>query len=142
MRCVNRDPSGELCQVSLPAHLADAIFANAYISKTESRHAGVSRRAVFGVNRSFEGGKMKKHLRAALLAGLAVLCIVSSVSAQENTADILGTVSDAGGAVVVNAKVTVQNLATNDVKTATTNAAGDFVFNLLPSGQYTVTVEM
>jgi len=85
---------------------------------------------------------MRERLRAALLACIAVFLMVYSVSAQENTADILGTVSDAGGAVVVNAKVTVQNLATNDVKQTTTNAAGDFVFNLLPSGQYTVTVEM
>jgi outer membrane receptor protein involved in Fe transport len=85
---------------------------------------------------------MRKHLRAALLACIAVSFLAYSVSAQENTADILGTVSDAGGAVIANAKVTVQNLATNDVKTTTTNGAGEYVFNLLPSGQYTVTVEM
>jgi hypothetical protein len=85
---------------------------------------------------------MIERLKAALLACMAIFFLVYSVSAQENTADILGTVSDAGGAVVVNAKVTVQNLATNDIKTTTTNAAGDYVFNLLPSGQYTVTVEM
>src|SRR5216684_4065768 len=103
---------------------------------------GVSDRAVFGVNNSFEGEKMRKHLRAALLACSAVLCMVHNVSAQVNTADILGTVSDAGGAVVINAKVTVQNTATNDIKTTTTNAAGDYVFNLVQPGQYTITVEM
>ena len=81
-------------------------------------------------------------IRAALLACLAVFCLVRTTSAQVNTADILGTVNDAGGAVVVNAKVTIQNTATNDIKTTTTNAAGDYVFNLVQPGQYTITVEM
>jgi hypothetical protein len=64
---------------------------------------------------------MGKRLRAALLACLAVFYLVYSVSAQVNTADILGTVSDAGGAVLPNAKVTVQNTATNEIRTATTS---------------------
>src|SRR5947209_5483274 len=74
---------------------------------------------------------------------LVGLCLwaVSMASTQVNTADILGTVSDAGGAVLPNAKVTVQNLATNEVKTAATNASGDFVFNLMQPGQYTITIE-
>jgi hypothetical protein len=84
---------------------------------------------------------MRKHLGAALLACLATLCMFHNVSAQVNTADILGTVSDAGGAVLPNAKVTVQNIATNETRTATTSAEGEYVFNLLPSGQYTITVE-
>jgi hypothetical protein len=66
---------------------------------------------------------------------------MNQVSAQVNTADILGTVSDSGGAVLPNAKVSVQSLATNEVKTATTNASGDYIFNLMQPGQYTITVE-
>src|SRR5579862_3896686 len=61
--------------------------------------------------------------------------------AQVNTADILGTVTDAGAAVIANARVTVVNTATNDVKVATTNGSGDFVFNLLQPGPYTISVE-
>ena len=95
-----------------------------------------------GLTAALKGEKMRERLRAALLACLTLLCMVYNVSAQVNTADILGTVSDAGGAVVLNAKVTVQNTATNDVKTTTTNAAGDYVFNLVQPGQYTITVEM
>jgi hypothetical protein len=77
------------------------------------------------------------------LVCLLGLCLLgtSLASAQVNTADILGTVSDAGGAVLPNAKVTVQSLATNEVKTATTNASGDYVFNLMQPGQYTITFE-
>jgi hypothetical protein len=74
------------------------------------------------------------------LLGLSLLG-VNQVSAQVNTADILGTVSDSGGAVLPNAKVSVQSLATNEVKTATTNASGDYIFNLMQPGQYTITVE-
>jgi hypothetical protein len=94
-----------------------------------------------GLTAALKGKKMTERLRAALLACLAMLC-VHTVWAQVNTADILGTVTDAGGAVITNAKVTVQNTATNDVKTTTTSAAGEYVFNLVQPGQYTITVEM
>ena len=85
------------------------------------------------MSRNFNG-------RVVCLLGLC-LFTVARVSAQVNTADILGTVSDAGGAVLTDAKVSVQNVATNEVKTATTNAAGDYVFNLMQPGQYTIAVE-
>ena len=44
-------------------------------------------------------------------------------------------------AQIPNVKVTVINTATNDTKTATTNATGDYIFNLMPSGSYTITAE-
>src|SRR5215470_16686193 len=85
---------------------------------------------------------MSIGFRARLVCLLGVSLLgVNQVSAQVNTADILGTVSDIGGAVLPNAKVTVQNTATNETKTATTNTAGDYVFNLMQPGQYTITVE-
>ncbi|MEO6802762.1 MAG: carboxypeptidase-like regulatory domain-containing protein [Granulicella sp.] len=52
--------------------------------------------------------------------------------AQVVTADILGTVTDAGGAVVPNAAVTVTNLGTNEVRTANSSESGDFTIALLP----------
>jgi hypothetical protein len=66
---------------------------------------------------------------------------VNRASAQVNTADILGTVTDAGGAVIPNVKVTVVNTATNETKTTTTNSTGDYIFNLMPSGEYSITAE-
>ncbi|PYT23942.1 MAG: TonB-dependent receptor, partial [Acidobacteria bacterium] len=74
---------------------------------------------------------------------MMALCFFSmnQASAQLNTADILGTVSDSEGAVVPNVKVTAQNIATNDTKTVMTSSTGDYVFNLMIPGQYTITAE-
>src|SRR5580698_7073578 len=85
--------------------------------------------------------KFASHTLSVFLIALCVFMAANWASAQENTADILGTVTDAGGAVIPNVKVTVVNTATNDTKVATTNSSGDYIFNLLPSGQYTVTAE-
>ncbi len=74
---------------------------------------------------------------------LVVACFLAGapVFAQLITADILGTVTDSAGAVLPNAKVTVVNIATSDARTTQTTGTGDFVVNLLPPGQYTVTIE-
>ena len=76
-------------------------------------------------------------------SSLVALCLFTAgqALAQVNTADILGTVTDAGGAVVPGVKITAVNTSTNDVKTATTNASGDYIFNLMIPGQYTVSGE-
>src|ERR1700690_2939519 len=82
-----------------------------------------------------------RHALSVCLMALSLCIAANWASAQVNTADILGTVTDAGGAVIPNVKVTAVNTATNETKVATTNATGDYIFNLLPSGQYTVTAE-
>jgi hypothetical protein len=86
---------------------------------------------------------MKNRLLMTPWALLIVvgLLAASQCAAQLITADILGTVTDAAGAVVPNAKVTVVNAATSATRTLQTNGSGDYVFNLLPPGSYTVTVE-
>ncbi|MGI4827092.1 MAG: TonB-dependent receptor domain-containing protein, partial [Janthinobacterium lividum] len=61
---------------------------------------------------------------------------------QLATADILGTVTDATGAIVPNAMVTVVNNGTQEKRTASTTGTGDFTFALLPVGSYTVTVNL
>jgi len=86
---------------------------------------------------------MKNRLMSTLwaFAAIGALLIATPGIAQLITADILGTVTDPAGAVVPNAKVTVVNTATSATRTLQTNASGDYVFNLLPPGSYTVTVE-
>jgi hypothetical protein len=58
-----------------------------------------------------------------------------------STADIIGTVTDASGAVISKAVVTLVNLDTHDQRVDTTNDSGDYQFTLLPPGRYSVTVK-
>jgi hypothetical protein len=85
---------------------------------------------------------MKKLQLSKLCSCLAVSFLAGqSAMAQLITADVLGTVTDAAGAVIANAKVTVVNTATSETRTAQTSGSGDYVVNLLPPGAYTISVE-
>ncbi|HZD44924.1 MAG TPA: carboxypeptidase-like regulatory domain-containing protein, partial [Acidobacteriaceae bacterium] len=73
---------------------------------------------------------------------LALLFLVTSTAlCQLTTADILGTVTDASGAVVPNATVTLTNLGTNVTRVAQTGGSGDYTFTLLPVGHYSIAVK-
>ncbi len=76
---------------------------------------------------------------AALLT-LLILCTTVAFG-QLTTADILGTVTDASGAVVPNATVTLTNLGTNQTRVAQSSGSGDYTFTLLPVGHYSVSVK-
>ena len=75
---------------------------------------------------------------------LAAFCCLlhTLVYAQVTTADIVGRVTDSTGAVLPGATVTITNEGTRDVRTAPTTESGDYVFNLLPIGTYTIKVEL
>jgi hypothetical protein len=75
----------------------------------------------------------------AVVLSLLFLC-VGGARAQE-TAGIVGTVTDSSGAVVPGASVTLTNIGTNISQTANTSDGGDYVFTLLQVGNYTVKVE-
>jgi len=60
---------------------------------------------------------------------------------QLTTGDILGTVTDATGAVIPNATVTVVNDGTHETRNVTSNASGEYLVSLLPVGHYSVTVK-
>ena len=78
--------------------------------------------------------------RAVILIGFLLLPMARSASAQSTTADITGTVTDASGASLPNAKVTLTNLGTKEVRTAQTTAAGDYTFTQLGPGTYSIQV--
>lgn len=78
-------------------------------------------------------------LTVAFLCALVMFAFAAR--AQENTADILGTVTDSSGAAVPGATVTLTNTGTNITQTAQTNATGDFVFTLVQVGTYAVKVQ-
>ncbi|MCU0245454.1 MAG: carboxypeptidase regulatory-like domain-containing protein [Bryobacter sp.] len=61
--------------------------------------------------------------------------------AQSPEANISGIVSDTQGAVIPNATVAAQNLATGQTTTAKTNETGLYVLRALPIGQYELSVE-
>jgi hypothetical protein len=81
-----------------------------------------------------------RTLRFTLLS--LVLLLVSALTwAQKDTGSIVGTVSDASGAVVTGARVMVTDVERGETFTATTSAAGEYVVSALHIGRYTVTVE-
>jgi hypothetical protein len=66
-----------------------------------------------------------------------VLLLVPCAWAQEN-ATIVGTVVDASNAVVPNAEITLTNTATSQVRTATSNTSGIYLFANVGVGQFTL----
>ena len=79
-------------------------------------------------------------LRTCLGGVLIVVLSALSLRAQVGTADVLGTVSDPSGAVILNAQVTIRNVDTGETRTSATNDSGDYIFNMLPNGKYILTV--
>ena len=83
---------------------------------------------------------------SAAVSLLAVLCMLLLTAvqgkAQTTTADVVGTVTDSSGAVLPNAKVTVENLATHGTHTTQTTSSGDYDVPFLLPGHYSVRVEL
>src|SRR6201997_2440357 len=73
------------------------------------------------------------------LAVSLLLIGLSLSTAQTITGTISGDVTDASGAVVAGATITVQNLGTNQKRTATTSKSGNFDVPDLAIGKYKVT---
>ncbi|MFZ4795460.1 MAG: carboxypeptidase regulatory-like domain-containing protein, partial [Blastocatellia bacterium] len=71
---------------------------------------------------------------------MSILIIFTTGYAQRGRGTILGAVTDAGGAVVPGAVVTVTSTATNAASTTTTNSDGNFTVPNLEVGGYTVAV--
>jgi Carboxypeptidase regulatory-like domain/TonB dependent receptor len=90
---------------------------------------------------SAPGPALISILRKPVLLLTMLFLMSSAAFCQLTTADILGTVTDATGAVVPNASVVLNNIGTNEKRTATTNSSGDYSFNLLPVGHYSIEVK-
>ena len=71
----------------------------------------------------------------------AMLVLASMSLAQTGaTGTIIGTITDASGATVPNAKVTIVNAATNVARETTTSSTGTYAVPFLIPGTYNVTV--
>jgi hypothetical protein len=82
---------------------------------------------------------MSLHLKLVVLA-LATISAAFGQAAAIN-GQIVGTVVDASGAAIADAKVTAQNLQTGYQQSAQTTSSGLYRLTVLPLGDYTVTVE-
>ena len=82
---------------------------------------------------------MRLFARIAIGGLLLVLFIAVPVWAQTaSTAIVLGTVTDPTGAVVPDAKVDLTSVATNETRSAQTNASGQYVLPGITPGTYTL----
>jgi hypothetical protein len=81
-----------------------------------------------------------RKLVVSLLVCLGMVLLAASMAQAQSagTGAITGIVTDPQGRAVPNATVTATNLGTNQERTATTGAAGDYKFSLLPPGTYTL----
>jgi outer membrane receptor protein involved in Fe transport len=86
-----------------------------------------------------------KQMRRAIPLVLSLVCMcfftLARADAQVATADIVGTVTDPGGAAVTSATVTATSLATGITQKAVVGNSGDFDFTLLQVGAYKVSVQ-
>ena len=80
-------------------------------------------------------------MRRALALSLMLFALLSSAAYAQYAGTIQGVVTDPAGAVVVGAEVTALNVATNESRSATSNAEGVYVFTALPPGTYEVRIK-
>ena len=79
--------------------------------------------------------------RIPYLAFALILTLFIAVGARaQSTGSITGTVSDASGAAIPDAAVTLTNTGTTQSRTVQTNASGLFSFPELPIGSYTMQI--
>src|SRR5437762_1962521 len=78
-----------------------------------------------------------------LLKCLALSTLLScNLWSQALSGTIVGAVTDAAGAVVANAKVTLTNEGTHFLRVVITNSSGQYVASSVPTGNYSIAVEM
>src|SRR3984957_6074119 len=80
-----------------------------------------------------------KNKGMVLLMAMFGFSVVAS--AQTDTGRLVGTVTDASGAVIDGATITVTNRGTARSITAETNTTGAYVLNALPAGSYHVEIK-
>src|SRR5262245_51955323 len=83
-------------------------------------------------------GQQRTFVAVIALVLLATIPALSQVA----RGTIVGTVSDASGAVIPGVSVTVTHTGTNQSRQTVTNEQGNFETSLLPIGQYRVTAEL
>jgi outer membrane receptor protein involved in Fe transport len=88
-----------------------------------------------------------RRISSTARLGLAFLCCLvvcsgSAVAQSSTSAKLSGSVTDPAGAVVPHAKVTATNTGTALAVTVQSDGAGNYAFNSLPPGQYTLSITL
>ena len=84
--------------------------------------------------------KIFKSIAIPFVLLAAFLSAAPAWGQTANSAIVLGTVTDPGGAVVPDAKAELTNAATNEIKAVTTNSSGQYVFPNVAPGTYTLKI--
>ena len=113
-----------------------------------TRHTGLNSSAISGflqaVKRFFEKTPTDLPRRAVVVVlfvcSVALTTPISRVFAQIATGRIVGRVTDASGAVISGATVTITNSDTSVAQTVRSSANGDYVFQAVNPGTYTLRV--
>jgi len=80
-------------------------------------------------------------LLAIALTILFIFAVPISLFAQTATATLVGRAADQANAALPGVKITLTQTATGQQRTVISDESGDYVFLLLPAGQYTLTAE-
>lgn len=80
------------------------------------------------------------RLWAALLG--ALLLVAFAAYGQSDNANVNGVITDPSGSAIPNAKITLKNQATGQIREAATNESGVYSIPTVPPGTYTLTVEV
>jgi len=80
-------------------------------------------------------------MRKLLAAVAGFIFLIPFGANAQDLANLVGTVSDASGAVIADVKVTVSNPERGFVRTAQTDAGGEYSFARVPLGNYSITAE-
>ena len=84
---------------------------------------------------------MTLHTKRIGLAFALILGTVEHMVAQSANATLSGFVRDSQGAVIPNAKVSVEQIATHQIYNTTSSGAGEYIILNLPVGDYKLTAE-
>ena len=79
-----------------------------------------------------------QRLRSIAAAAIAVALLAVVPAHTQSTATLQGTVTDAQSAIMPGVSIVIRNAATGSERTATTDAAGQYVAASLAPGRYTV----
>jgi len=79
-------------------------------------------------------------MRTVLVLAVVLGCAVLGMGQSQNTGTISGNVLDSQGKVVAGATITILDSSSGLTRTAQSNAKGEYLFNEVPVGTYTLTV--